>query len=216
MRDLLDELTAVERHVSDGEVPAGPAKVVRLSRSYAAPIEDLWDALIDAERLSRWFLPVSGDLRLGGEFQFEGNAGGVVRECEPPRRVVVTWVVGPVEPADTSLVEVRLAEFPGGTRFELEHRAQMPPEMWDQYGPGAVGVGWDGALLGLALHVAGHELSLSPAELENDPAMREFYRESAKGWGEAHRAAGADDAAVAATVSQTSDFYAPPLESQPS
>jgi uncharacterized protein YndB with AHSA1/START domain len=212
MKDLLEELTAVERTVRDGEVPAGPAKVVTLSRRYAAATEDVWDALTDPERLSRWFLPVSGDLRLGGRYQFEGNAGGVVRECEPPRRIVLTWEMGPAAPADTSLVEVRLTEADGGTRLELEHRAQVPPEMWDQFGPGAVGVGWDGGLLGLALHLQGLELGLTPEQLATDPAVREFSTGSARAWGAAQLEAGDDPERVAANVAATTGFYVPPLE----
>lgn len=212
MKDLLDELAETDRHVTDGEVPAGPAKVTRLSRTYAASAEDVWDALTDPERLARWFLPVSGDLRLGGEYQFEGNAGGVIRECEPPRRIVATWVMGPAGPVDSSLVEVRLSEAGDGTRLELEHRAQVPPEMWDQFGPGAAGVGWDGALLGLGLHLAGHELGLSQEELAADPAVREFYTRSAAAWGDAQREAGVDAATVEANVAATTAFYAPPLE----
>jgi hypothetical protein len=45
-----------------------------LRRTYDAPIEDVWDACSDPDRLKRWFSPVSGDLRLGGRFQIEGNA----------------------------------------------------------------------------------------------------------------------------------------------
>lgn len=212
MKDVLDEMAAVQRHVADGEVPAGPAKVVTLSRTYAAPVEDVWDALTDRERIPRWFLPVSGELQLGGHFQFEGQAGGQIRECDPPQRLVVTWVMGPAGPTDVSLVEVRLSETDGGTRLELEHRAQVPPEMWDQFGPGAVGVGWDGALLGLGLHLDGHDLGLSPDELATDPAVREFYAESAKAWGEAQGKAGADAATVAANVAATTGFYVPPLD----
>lgn len=212
MKDLLDELAAVDRQVSDGEVPAGPAKVVRLARTYAAPPEDVWDALTDAERIPRWFLPVSGDFRAGGHFQFECNAGGEIRECHPPRRLLVTWVMGPTGPADASLVDVRLSATDGGTRLEFEHRAQMPPEMWDQFGPGAVGVGWDGGLLGLGLHLAGHELGLTPDELASDPAVREFYTESAKAWGKAQREAGVDEPTVKANVAATTGFYVPPLE----
>lgn len=209
MRDLLEELAAVERTVREGEVPAGPAKVVALAREYAAPTEDVWDALTDRERLSRWFLPVSGDLELGGRYQFAGNAGGVVRECEPPRRLVVTWEMGPAGTADTSLVEVRLAEAGDGTRLELEHRAQVPPEMWDQFGPGAVGVGWDGALLGLALHLAGEEPDGSPEEIAAAPAVQEFSTRAARAWGEAQLAGGTDPAVVEANVAATTGFYVP-------
>jgi uncharacterized protein YndB with AHSA1/START domain len=209
MKDLMQELTMVQRRVEDGQVPAGPAKMVALSRTYAAPVADVWDALTDPERLSRWFLPVSGDLRLGGRYAFEGNAGGVIRECEEPNRLVVTWEMGEPGPADSSLVEVRLAESDGATRLDLEHRAQVPPEMWDQFGPGAVGVGWDGALLGLALHLAGEQMTASPEEIAADPAVMEFNIAAAKQWGLAHQAAGADAATADANVEATTSFYVP-------
>lgn len=212
MKDLLEELAQVERRVGDGHVPAGPAKVVALARTYTAQPEDVWDALTDRERLSRWFLPVSGELHPGGRYQFEGNAGGVVRECDPPHRLVVTWEMGPAGEADSSLVEVRLTGADGGTRLELEHRAQMPPEMWDQFGAGAVGVGWDGALLGLLLHLRGHELTLSPEELAADPTLREFNTRSARAWGEAQRASGTGPDVVEANVAATTAFYVPPQE----
>ncbi|GAA1185285.1 SRPBCC family protein [Ornithinimicrobium humiphilum] len=209
MRDLMQELTAVRRTVADGEVPAGEARVVTLARTYAADPADVWDALTDPARIARWFLPVSGDLRLGGRYQFEGNAGGVVRECDEPRRLLVTWEMGPAGPEDSSLVEVSLTPDGDGTRLVLEHRAQVPAEMWDQFGPGAVGVGWDGALLGLALHLAGDQMTGSPDEIASDPAVKEFNRESAQLWGAAHQAAGADPALVAANVGATTQFYVP-------
>ena len=65
--------------------------------TYDAPIEDVWDALTNPERIGRWFLPISGDYRLGGRYQFEGNAGGEIVACERPNRLRVTWVYG--EPA---------------------------------------------------------------------------------------------------------------------
>lgn len=209
MKDLMQELTMVQRRVADGHVPAGPARVVTLSRRYDAPVAEVWDALTDPGRLSRWFLPVSGDLRLGGRYQFEGNAGGVVRECEEPERLVVTWEMGEPGPADTSVVEVRLVESDGGTRLDLEHRAQMPPEMWDQFGPGAVGVGWDGGLLGLALHLAGEKLTGTPDEIAADPAVMEFNIAAARQWGLAHQAAGVDAATADANVEATTAFYVP-------
>lgn len=208
MKDLMEELAAVERRVAEADVPAGPAKMVALTRTYEAELADVWDALTDAVRLARWFLPVSGDLTLGGRYQFEGNAGGVVRECEEPNRFVVTWEMGPASEVDASLVEVRLTAVEGGTRLILEHRAQVPPEFWDAYGPGAVGVGWDGGLLGLALHLAGEPLP-TPEQLGADPALRAFNTASAQAWGEAHRASGADEGTVRSTVAATTGFYVP-------
>lgn len=36
-------------------------------------------------------MPVSGELRVGGAFQLEGNAGGEILACEPPNLVRLTW-----------------------------------------------------------------------------------------------------------------------------
>lgn len=209
MKDLIEELHKVDRSVGDGEVPAGGAKVITLSRTYAAGVEDVWDALTNPERIPRWFLPVSGSLELGGSFQFEGNAGGKVRACDAPHRFVITWEMGPSGPEDSSLVEITLSDDGDATRLDMVHRAQVPAEMWDQFGPGAVGVGWDGALLGLALHLAGEEKTRSDEEIAADPAVQEFNVESAKAWGEAHVAAGADPATVEANVAATTSFYVP-------
>ena len=93
----------------NGKLAAGDARVVRLSRTYDAPIEDVWDAVTSAERISRWFLPISGDLHVGGHYQLEGNAGGEVLVCDEPNRFRVTWVFGDAsDPASVSELEVRL------------------------------------------------------------------------------------------------------------
>jgi len=39
----------------------------------------------------RWFLPLHGDLREGGSFQLEGNAGGDILTCTPPQLLRVTF-----------------------------------------------------------------------------------------------------------------------------
>ncbi|MEU7530661.1 SRPBCC family protein [Saccharothrix sp. NPDC042600] len=97
------------------------------------------------------------------ETVFEPHVGGHIydratdgTECrwarvlayEPPHRVVFSWDIGPqwtveTDPALTSEVEVRfVAEGPGRTRVELEHRHL------DRHGPGwesvGEGVGGDG------------------------------------------------------------------------
>lgn len=193
----------------EGKLPAGDAHVVTASRTYAAPIDDVWDALTNAERIPRWFLPVEGDLRLGGTYQFEGNAGGEIRECEPPSGLLVTWVMGEPGPEDSSIVEVVLE--PSGnaeTTLTLEHTAVVPPEMWDQYGPGAVGVGWDLGLLGLGAHLAGLEVG-DPEDLEKDPAIHAAMAASSEAWGQALAATGLDAESVAARVAATTAFYVP-------
>jgi hypothetical protein len=75
----------------------------------------------------------------------------------------VSWLFG--ENPGFSEVEVRLtAEGDERTRFELEHVAIVPPEMWDQFGPGAVGVGWDLTVVGLGLHLRGRSIG-DPSEM---------------------------------------------------
>ena len=211
MKDLITELQSTSRAVGSGTLPAGAAKVVALDRSYPAEVEDVWDALTDPERIARWFLPVSGDLRLGGTYQLEGNAGGEIRACEPPTRLQLTWIFGePPGPEDSSIVEVRLQPTPdGGTLLHLEHTAVVPPEMWDQFGPGSVGVGWDLALIGLTALFAGGEMP-PPEELERDPAMREAMATSSQAWGDALAASGVDADTVARLVAATTAFYVPP------
>ncbi|MFF2621616.1 SRPBCC family protein [Oerskovia jenensis] len=203
--DLRTEIDKARRTVGERD----DARVVLLSRTYDAPVEDVWDACTDAERIARWFLPVTGELRLGGRYQLQGNAGGEVRECEPPRRFLVTWGMSE---EDRSTVELRLAPADdGATELTLEHVAVVPPEFWDQFGPGAVGVGWDLALVGLAAHVAGVDLG-DPATLETSPEMRALQTASAQLWRGAHEASGAGPAAAEAAAAATTAFYVPPLE----
>jgi uncharacterized protein YndB with AHSA1/START domain len=144
--DIPSQLAAIYREV--GERHAGEAVGVLMRRSYGAAIEDVWSAVTDPERMRRWFLPVSGDLRLGGTFQLHGNAGGEILTCQPPTLLRVTFG-GP-----TSVVELRLSPNGEETVLELEH---VVPFEVAQSAAGAlyVGPGWDGALMGLDLYLRG-------------------------------------------------------------
>ena len=55
----------VTREVSSREHEGKLARVVVATRDYDTHVHDLWEALTSPERIPRWFLPVSGDLRLG-------------------------------------------------------------------------------------------------------------------------------------------------------
>ena len=206
MIDMTREIAAVQRDVASGRLAGTDARTVRLSRTYDAPIDDVWDALTNPERIGRWFLPISGDYRVGGRYQFEGNAGGTILSCERPERLRATWEFGdPSGPP--SEVEVRLTPAgEGTTTLVLEHTAVVPDEMWDQFGPGAVGVGWEGGLLGLSLHLQGGSVGDSMAwQLSTEG--RDFFTRSSVAWGAANEAAGADPEAAAAAVATTTAFY---------
>jgi uncharacterized protein YndB with AHSA1/START domain len=216
MIDIVHEIDQVHREVGEPATPAGAGHAVRLWRELDAPIDDVWDALTNPERIGRWFLPISGDYRVGGRYQFEGNAGGEIVACDRPHRLLVTWVYGETSAeAPASEVEVRLAALDAGrTRFQLEHTAVVPEEMWAQFGPGAVGVGWEGGFLGLALHLRGEPVG-DPIAWQSSDEGRDFFARSSAGWGEANRAAGADPELVAQGVANTTAFYAPDPEAVP-
>ena len=202
--DFEQHLGVVERSVSDLERDGQPARAVTLARSYDTTPADLWNAMTDPERLPRWFLPIRGDLRLGGRYQLQGNASGVITECEPPVRLALTWEFG----GGLSWVEVDLApDGPGRARLTLTHTALAsdPP---DGYGPGAVGVGWDLSLLGLAIHLDRPDAPKpDEAEFAASAEGRAFIVGSSEGWGRASIAAGTDAATARAAAGRTSAFY---------
>ncbi|MEQ4208545.1 SRPBCC family protein [Actinopolymorpha sp. B17G11] len=209
--DIGDEINAIQRETGQGRIKEQDVRTITLRRSYDAPIEDVWDAITDPKRVNRWFLPVTGDFRLGGTYQIENNAGGEIVACEPPERLKVTWVLGEPSEADLSEVEVRLSPGTDGqTLFELCHTAVVDPGFWSMYGPGAVGVGWDLTLLGLGLHLGGGEIDKAEREaFEQSPEARDFMTRSSRAWGAAYEASGADSAEVATVVENTTKFYAP-------
>ncbi len=163
----------------------------------------MWDAITNGERLARWFVPVTGDLRLGGKFQVQGNAGGEVLACEPPRLLRVSWILG----EDASEVEARLSEADGQTTLELVHSGVTRAHNWDEFGPGAVGVGWDMTLHGLGLHLGGGQRPADPMGWMVSAEGRAFLTACSEQWGEAFLAAGADPADVAAKVAHTTKAY---------
>ena len=67
--DVESHIDAVERALSSIERDGQPARAVTLSRNYPATVEDLWDSVTNGERIPRWFLPISGNLELGGRYQ---------------------------------------------------------------------------------------------------------------------------------------------------
>lgn len=211
MNDLIAELERVRRSVGSETNPDGPVHVVELRRTYDAPADDVWDACTNPERIQRWFLPITGDLRLGGRFQLEGNAGGEITCCEPPRRLAVTWEFG----GDTSLVTLDLAPARGATELLLRH-AVGHGEHWATYGPGAVGVGWDLALLGLALYLRTGASIDDPQAFVASTEGRALMRRSAADWGAAHAAGGVQAAIADEAAARTSAAYAPDPERAPS
>jgi uncharacterized protein YndB with AHSA1/START domain len=161
---------------------AGPddSRTLLIRRRYDAAVDDVWDACTDPERLSRWFLPVTGELREGGRFSVQHNASGEILRCEPPRLLRVSWEYGE-QPA--SQVELRLAAEDsagdaGTTVLELEHSRiagrieiagrEIDPVLNDAAsGLWGIGTGWELPLtIGLERYLRG--------ELPDRPAVEWF------------------------------------------
>lgn len=205
MIEVTEEISAVRRAVGSRTLEAGEARTVTISRTFNAELAEIWDACTNPERIPRWFLPVSGELRLGGRYQLEGNAGGTVTECDPPHGFAATWEYG----GETSWIELRLTEVVGGTRFELLHLAHVDDTRWAEFGPGAVGVGWDLAVWGLTQHLATGE-ALDPAASMawlGTEEGRAFMTESSDRWYEASVAAGTPRAEARAAADRTTAAY---------
>lgn len=209
--DPIAAVKAMTRTVRDVEVNGEPGKAIIASRTYDTDPADLFDALSNPERIRRWFLPISGDIKLGGRYQFQGNAGGTITECKPPKRIAATWEFG----GGVSWVVLTLTPEGDQTRLELEHTSPIHP-MAAHYGPGAVGIGWDLGFYGLALHVANPTSTNSPEASEAwsvSPEGKNVIRISSDGWGAANIANGEPRVAALAAAENARQFFtgeAPP------
>ena len=205
---LADAIGAEFRQVVEREHEGEPARVVIAVRTYDTSPEDLWDAVTNPERIPRWFLPVEGDLKLGGRYQLKGNAGGSITRCDPPVALDVTWEFG----GGLSWVTVRLAPEGKATQLTLEHivRASDVDEHWKQFGPAAVGVGWDLSLMGLGHHLASGGAAVdraAAAAWSVSDAGKAFMRTSAEAWAAAHIAGGEDPDTARGMAERTAKFY---------
>ena len=142
---------------------ADGAGVVRIEERYDTDVEDLWAAITDPDRLSRWHGRVAGDLHRGGAFRLHVEAAdidvdGRVQECEPPHRLVVTtretdesYGKGEGVPPFDETIEATLSPDGDGTILVIEVRG-LPLDAIAAYG-----AGWQLHAEDLAAHLAGRQ-----------------------------------------------------------
>ncbi|MGQ7786094.1 polyketide cyclase [Nesterenkonia sp. K-15-9-6] len=222
------QLDAVLREVPFRQRDDGVLATTRLAQTFPISAVELWACCTAEGRLAQWFAPVAGELRLGGRFTVEGNASGTVERCVPPGdggagEMQLSWEFG----EDVSQLVVRCGQavaddvVSGGSgdhsggrersRLVVEHRGLVPLDFWADYGPGAGGVGWDLALLGLAHHL--RTGSTVPAEQSlwvTTPAAGEFIAGSSDAWGRAAVVAGSPEDAARTAARRTTVFYTTP------
>jgi len=197
------------RVVKDAEYQGQSVHIVSGACTYSAQTEELWDALTNAERIPRWFGPVSGELKPGGRYQLEGNAGGEITRCVPPTAFDLTWEYA----ENVNWVTVRLEPVADGTRLTLEHimaKDEASEAQWKKYGPGAAGVGWDLGFLGLSLYLGSGGEAIEEEEHNSWMVSSEgkaFIKKCARAWGDAHIECGEDDAIATAMAEETAAFY---------
>jgi len=206
----MTDLDGTHREIGSRRIDAGEARTILMRRRYAAPVAEVWRWCTEADLLGRWFMRPEGDLRLGGRFTFEGNTGGEVRHCEPPRLLAVTWVYGD-RPVDE--VRLRLAELsPGGaqaepgfggaehpqrladaTLLELEHASvtteievdgQMVDVLLNDPGSGlwGLGAGWEMGLVALDALVRRDAPDPAAARPTSRAQARSLAEQSSRAW----------------------------------
>jgi uncharacterized protein YndB with AHSA1/START domain len=133
------------------------------TREFRAPIEDVWAAVTEPERLARWIGswegdPASGRVQFRMLFEGEDHAGEEmeIRVCEPPRRLHLTSRTG----EEVWLLELDLTHADGVTTLTF----RQPGVTQEQVG--GVGPGWDYYLDRLV-----------DVETGADPALRDFERD---------------------------------------
>ncbi|MCW0216592.1 MAG: SRPBCC family protein [Pseudonocardia sp.] len=150
--------------MSDVTTPAGTVSPtdgrhrVTFRRLVPDPVDEVWSAVTESDRLGRWFGTYTGTGRVGGTVRLvmvaedpDGPPSTVaILECVPPERLVVE--VGPAEEAEPWRITVTLSPDDGGTLLVFD---QLVPEGMT---PADIGPGWHFYLDRLAASLTGAPL----------------------------------------------------------
>jgi uncharacterized protein YndB with AHSA1/START domain len=140
-----------------------------LTRTFQAPVDDVWASLTDSERTARWFGPWKGEAAPGGTIQVQ-----MVQEesqpwmdmtidaCEPPRRLALSSV-GEYGSWHLDMV---LVENDGVTELRFTQH------MTDTDGVGEIGPGWEFYLDAL---VASRDGGPAPKFDDYYPSMKQHF-----------------------------------------
>ena len=147
----------------------GQRAAVRVEDVYDTDIDDLWSAITEPERLSRWLATVDGEPQLGATVYAHFTSGweGPVRVdiCERPHRLLITSEAGTEDETET---EAWLTAEGGGTRLVIEERG-LPLEKVHFYG-----AGWQAHIEDLRRSLAGDESAWPDRWTELTPVYAEL------------------------------------------
>jgi uncharacterized protein YndB with AHSA1/START domain len=146
--------------------------VLTIAREFRAPIEDVWAAVTEPQRLSRWIGTYEGDPASGRVlFTMTAEEGAPaedmeIRECDPPRVLKVTSHVG----EERWHLELLLEERGGVTTLTFS-QPDIDPVQAESVGPG-----WEYYLDRLVAAESGGEVAAIDFDRDYYPAMLEHYR----------------------------------------
>lgn len=125
-------------------------KTIRRELPIPQSREQVWEAITDSASLADWMYPNDFEPRVGHSFTFsvppkpEVGFDGLtvhceVLECEPPSRLVFSWVAGAI--AD-SQVSFQLEPDGDGTRLLFEHSGFDVTQPWGHQAFKGAEFGW--------------------------------------------------------------------------
>lgn len=148
-----------------------PSWVV-FTRTFRAPVEDVWAAVTEPDRLERWIGTWAGD-PASGQVLFTMTAEGEgaqpvvneIEECRPPYLLQVSFT----EEGQPWVLRLELLEADGVTTLDFAQRI-TDPELGASYGPG-----WEYYLDRLVTTQAGGDAGTVQWD-DYFPAMSDHYR----------------------------------------
>jgi uncharacterized protein YndB with AHSA1/START domain len=150
-------------------VPGTDGQDLVLTRTFKAPIEDVWASITEPERTARWFASWSGEAGPGKTIRVrlmfeegEPESDMTIDACEPPTHLAVTSI----DEQGAWRMEASLSESDGVTTLTfVQHLAPDAPIA-------AVGPGWEYYLDMLVASRAGEPL---PDFDDYYPAQAAYY-----------------------------------------
>ena len=147
--------------------PTADGNDLVVSRTFRAPIEDVWASVTESDRTARWFGAWEGDAAPGRmikvQMGFEDEAPWLdkrIDACEPPWRLALSDESGGMR------LELLLSHSDGETELRLVHHLD-PTDGIGEYGPG-----WE---YYLDMLVAARDSTPAPSFDDYHPAMKPYF-----------------------------------------
>lgn len=151
----------------------GTGSELVLTRTFRAPITDVWASVTDPERTARWFGPWKGDAAPGKtikvQMAFEEQAPWMdmrIDACDPPQRLALSAT----DDFGDWRLELLLEEADGSTQLRFVQHLESTDQL------GEIGPGWE---YYLDMLTAARDGSPKPDFADYYPAMKPYFIEQA-------------------------------------